>query len=195
MERADATKDYSKKEAAAIAGCDERTIHRAIKADQLTARKESLPGGGEKTLIKGQDLNEWIDKREADRAPKQISKQPAALARQADSPPDNEQMRALLSIALENQKHINTLMTAPLHLTDGKKPRRQSVPMTERLTVTVTEAARLSGIPNAKAFIKEAIEQKRLKAIATQIKVAGKEAISYRIMQDDLKEWVKSLRG
>lgn len=191
MERAEPTTDYSKKEAADIAGCDERTIHRAIKAQKLTARKEPLPGGGEKTLINGADLNAWLDQRgELKQASHSLT-----VTRQTDTPasvsPVNEEMRALLSLALENQKHITALMGTPLQLTDGKKPRRSPVPLTERLTVSVTEAAQLSGIPNAKARIREAIEQNTLKAITTR---RGKYDV-HRIMQDDLREWLKSLRG
>lgn len=200
MERAIPDHDYSKREAAEVAGCDERTIHRAIKADKLAARKEPLPGGGEKVFVRGADLNAWIDTRE-------VTQHSAAVTRQPDIHPTSVTPGQILEGMLRLAENQNTLQAGQMRLAEimqtiqrqlpaapeeGNKPsKRQSVPLTERLTVTLDEASRMSGIPNARTEIKVAIEKKKLKAI----KRKRGQYYTYRIMTNDLREWLKSLRS
>jgi excisionase family DNA binding protein len=188
-------KDYSKKEAAEISGISEKTIHRACIGGQLPSRREPLPGGGEKVLIKGSDLQTWLDTRSRPTVT-------ASLTRQGDIPPDlSERLTAGIMQLAQNQ---NDLQAGQLHLAEILNTMRKQLgpaqadtskravltrpPLTDRLTVTPGEAAKLSGMPERE--IREAIGEGKLKAIK---RARGNQTL-YRIMREDLSEWLKSLR-
>lgn len=185
-------REYSKAEAAKVAGCNEMTIHRACKAEKLAHRREPLLGGNEKILIKHADLVEWMKGRT-----KETALQVPAVTREPDREGDSVSpemlARAILQLTQNQQQIAQTLegLTNRLQLPGAQqKPARQPVPLTDRLTVTPDQAARLSGIPNARRIIKEAIESNSLPAIKSQ---RGPHTV-YRIMVDDLKEFLRSLR-
>ena len=90
------------------------------------------------------------------------------LGREGDSVSHEMLAREILHLTRNQQQIAQTLegLTNRLQLAGVQpKPARQPVSLTDRLTVTPDQAARLSGILSARRVIKEAIESNSLSAI------------------------------
>jgi excisionase family DNA binding protein len=177
----DTSLEYGKREAAAATGVNERTIHRAIQAGQLPARKVPLPGGGEKVLITGETLKAWLDTR----ATPTLS---PAVTRQADSAaPDSragvtpETVRAIAAVFFE-QFGPRLLPASSDNATPDSKA-TVTVPIESKPLLTLDEARALTGL--SRNHLLEAFHAKKLKA-----RVIGR---AWRIKRSDLDAYLKKL--
>jgi excisionase family DNA binding protein len=133
-------KEYSKKEAASIAGVNDMTIHRAIKSGKLPARKVPLPNGGEKNLITEADLQQWMTNRDG------ITNLPALT-----SQPDSALTQTDARLAILEQILINSVSNMGNKSLPGvtESPALDLRELAVKETLTLAEAARLSGCSEA----------------------------------------------
>lgn len=173
--------EYGKREAAAVTGVNERTIHRAIQAGQLPARKVRLAGGGEKVLITGEALKAWLDTRATQ------THAPAVTGRRDSAPSDSlalvspETVKAIAAVFFE--QFSTRLLPAPSVTDTPDSKAAVTVPIESKPLLMLDEARALTGL--SRNHLLEAIHAKKLKA-----RVIGR---AWRIKRSDLDAYLKKL--
>jgi excisionase family DNA binding protein len=187
----DTSTEYGKRDAAAITGVNERTIHRAIQAGQLSARKIPLPGGGEKVLISGEELQRWIDSRGEPKHAPAVTRQGDSAAPDSNALVSTSGLTAAVAQLAQNQQGIAAilermgarLLPAP---SDSATPDMRPaviVPVESKPLITLDEARALTGL--SRNHLLDAIHAKKLRA-----KIIGR---GWRIKRADLDAYLKKL--
>jgi excisionase family DNA binding protein len=166
--------EVTKAEAARRFGVSERSLERATKSGRLRPKREKKPGGGEILYFDVSELTAWKEGQnlKVDRTHEPIRSDTSAVAP---------------SVALsEPSRALATLIEAIQRAEQGdRRPdsRSVAVPIESRLTLSMDEANRLSGIP---------VAQLRAAAKANEI-TAVKIGRGLRVRRDDLQRYVDSL--
>jgi excisionase family DNA binding protein len=158
----------SKREAAEMLGVSTRGIERAVRRGQLTVQYRDSKHG-KKAWFKPVDLQHYRLHQEA-RSPVGFT---APAVQQL--PPSSPTIGAVIPVV--------DMETWPRKRKDKGKQADNPVPIADRLTLRVTEAVQLSGLPHT--YILENIRAGKLKAIRI-----GR---AWHIKRSDLSEFVQNL--
>ncbi len=162
----------NKKEAAEYLGISPRMVENYVNKGELSVRKER-GATGDIAVYDERELRALKAKIDARRAPRGMviregSESPEAEARTDSQPSQALARRADLTAFVEMLQKVSPAV---------------AVPVADKLTLSLDEAARLSGL--SRNHLRQAIEEKKLKA-----RIIGR---GWRVKRDDLDIYVRKL--